>query len=135
MTIVEVEDQIAAPLEKVWDLVSDFTGFVESQGLPCTPDGEGIGMTRTLVLGGATIVERLEELDEATHTTSYSIVEAPLPVTGYQAWIELSHAGEDLTGIRWWGSFEPQGDEAPVVEMIRGIYTGGIAGIKKTLGA
>lgn len=134
MTIVEVEDRIAAPLEKVWAMVSDFTGFVESQGLPCTSDGEGIGMTRSIVVGGVTIVERLEELDEATHTTSYSIVEAPLPVSGYQAWIELSHAGEDLTGIRWWGSFEPQGDEARAVEMIRGVYTGGIAGIKKTLG-
>lgn len=134
MTTVEVEDRIDAPLEKVWALVSDFTGLVEAQGVTCTATGEGIGMTRTLSLGGATIVERLEELDEATHTTSYSILEAPLPLTGYQAWIELSHAEEGKTGIRWWGHFEPQGDEQPVAEMIKGIYTSGIAGIKKALG-
>lgn len=134
MTTVEVEDRIAAPLEKVWTLVSDFTGFVEAQGLPCIAEGEGVGMTRTLSLGGATIIERLEELDPGTHTTSYSIVESPLPLTAYQAWIRLTDTGDGDTHIRWWGTFEPTGgDEASVSEMISGIYTGGIAGIKKVL--
>ncbi|HET6965694.1 MAG TPA: SRPBCC family protein [Acidimicrobiales bacterium] len=136
MTTVEVEDSIAAPLEKVWALVSDFTGFVEAQGMTCKSQGEGIGMTRTIELGGASITERLEELDDGTHTTSYSIVESPLPVTGYQAWIAASEASDGTTQIRWWSTFEPAGgDEAAVSDMISGIYSSGIAGIKKALGA
>lgn len=131
---MEVEDRIAAPLERTWQLVSDFGGFVEAQGVPCKTQGEGIGMTRTMEMGGASITERLEELDEATHTTSYSIVESPLPVGGYQAWIALSGAGDDSTAIRWWSRFEPQGDEEKVAELIRGVYTSGIKGLKKALG-
>lgn len=132
MTTVEVEDRIAAPLEKVWALVSDFTGFVASQGLTFTSEGEGIGMTRTIELFGSTITERWEELDEDNHTTSYSIVQSPLPLGGYQAWIALTDEGPGATGIRWWSKFEPVGaDEESTVEMVRGVYTAGIEGIKK----
>lgn len=135
MTTVEVEDRVAAPLEKVWALVSDFTGFVEAQGVPCTSEGEGVGMTRTMEMRGATVVERLEELDEATHTTSYSIVSAPLPLRGYQAWIALSEADDGSTAVRWWGSFEPEGtDERATSNLVGGIYRAGIAGLKKALG-
>lgn len=136
MTTVEVEDTIAAPLDEVWALVSDFTGFIEAQGVPCTAQGEGIGMTRTLDMRGAQIVERLEELDQATYTTSYSIVSAPLPLRAYQAWIALSDAGSGSTAIRWWGTFEPDGtDEQSASDLVGGIYRAGIAGIKKAVEA
>ena len=136
MTTVEVEDRIAAPLEKVWAVVSDFTGFIEAQGVPYTSDGEGIGMTRTISMGGAEVTERLEELDEPTHTTSYSIVSAPLPLRDYQAWIALRDAEDGSTGIRWWSNFEPEGaDEQSAADMVRGIYRAGIAGLKKAVGA
>jgi hypothetical protein len=134
MSKVEVNDTIPSPLSTVWALVSDFTGFLEVQGVPCTSEGAGIGMTRTITVFGPPLTERLEELDENTHTTSYSIVESALPLTDYQAWIQLTAAGEDSTSIRWWGQFEPTGDdEARVTAMIQGIYEGGIAGLKKAL--
>lgn len=134
MTTVEVADRIGAPLERVWGLVSDFTGFIDAQGLSYTAEGQGIGMTRTLKVGGASITERLEELDETTHTTSYSIVESPLPVAGYRAWIALSDAGDGATTLRWWGTFQAEGDEQKAAGMIRGVYEAGVAGLKKALG-
>jgi ligand-binding SRPBCC domain-containing protein len=130
---VEVNDRIPAPLERVWALVSDFTGMVEALGIPYTAQGEGIGMTRTLTMSGTSVTERLEELDEATHTTSYSILESPFPLSGYQAWIALEDAGEGTTAIRWWSEFEPVGDEQAAADLVRGIYAGGIAGITKVL--
>lgn len=133
MSTVEVTDTIASPLDKVWAFVSDFTGFLEAQGVPCTSEGEGIGMTRTITAFGPPLTERLEELDESTHRTSYSIVESSLPIKDYQAWIELTDAGRDTTSIRWWSRFEPTEDEESAQAMVRGIYEAGVAGIKKTL--
>ncbi|MDA8046949.1 MAG: SRPBCC family protein [Actinomycetota bacterium] len=133
MATADVKDRIDAPIEEVWAVVSDFIGMIAKMGTPVTAEGEGIGMTRTLEVQGARIVERLEELDPANHTTSYSIVEAPLPLTGYQAWIALSDGGDGTTGIRWWSTFEPVGSEEDAVKLCCSIYEGGIAGLKKIL--
>ncbi len=132
MALAEVKDLIQAPIEDVWGIVSDFVGMIEKMGTPVTAEGEGIGMTRTLSMQGISIVERLEELDDSTHTMSYSIVEAPLPVTGYQSWITLDTA-DGATAIRWWATFEPVGSEDDAVALVRSIYEGGIAGLKKLL--
>jgi hypothetical protein len=135
VTSVEVEDRIVAPLADVWGLVGDFTGFLEKQGLPCTSEGSGIGMTRTLSLAGNSITERLEELDEDSHRTSYSIVRSSLPLRDYKAWIELTADGDDATRIRWWGRFEPNGtDEQSARNLVSGVYRSGIAGIRRALG-
>lgn len=134
MARVEIEDEIAAPLPEVWALVSDFAGFVERQGIPCTTEGSGLGMTRSISMAGTSITERLEELDEASHTTSYSIVESTLPLRDYQGWIHLVDAG-DHTRIRWWSVFEPDGtDEDSARELVAGAYREGIAGIRRGLG-
>ena len=134
MSKVEVQDEIEAPVADVWKLVSDFTGFLTAQGIPCTGEGEGIGMVRTIAMRGMTIKERLEELDDATYTTSYSLLEHNFPFTDYRAWVRLEDAGEGRTSIRWWGTFEPVGaTETEVSEMISGIYTAGVAGIKKVM--
>ena len=133
MATVQVEDEIAAPLEDVWALVSDFTGMIEKMGTPVTAEGEGIGMTRTIEVGGTRLTERLEELDPATHTTSYSIVAGNLPFRGYQAWIALTAAGPGRTTIRWWSTFDPVGSEEEATVLCRSIYQGGIAGLSRIL--
>lgn len=134
MSKAEVTGTISAPLERVWAVVGSFTGLMDASGTPYTTEGEGIGMTRTLDVMGSTITERFEELDEANHLTSYSIVESPLPVANYRAWIELTAAGDDETGIRWWSQFEPVGtDETQIVALIEGIYQGGIKSIQKAV--
>ena len=134
MSKAEVTGTISAPLARVWAIAGSFTGLMDASGTPYTTEGEGIGMTRTLDVMGSTITERLEELDEASHTTSYSIVASPLPVENYQAWIELTEADSGTTSIRWWSEFEPKGaDEDQIVALLVSIYEGGIKSIQKAV--
>ncbi|MEM7337112.1 MAG: SRPBCC family protein [Actinomycetota bacterium] len=133
---VVVTDTIAAPIADVWRLAADFGGLDEiMDGIDaCETEGEGIGMLRTLAMGGGSVVERLEELDESAHRMAYSIISAPLPFKDYYAAIDLTEA-EGGTGISWSGSFEPDGVPAEKAERLaQGIYAGGIEGFKKALG-
>jgi len=127
-----VEGVIAAPLDDVWKVVSDFVGLVATQGLPVEGEGKGIGMLRTLTMGPNKIVERLDGLDDATHTTSYSIVSGPLPVSDCRGTIHLSAAGDHATHITWTANFEPAGmAEADAVQMMQKAYGGGIKALNR----
>lgn len=133
MAEVAVEDRIDAPIEVVWDFVSDFVGFVEAQGLPVTGEGDGVGMTRTINMNGIEVVERLESCEPASHSLSYSIARSPLPLEDYLGTIRLHEDGPDRTRIQWTGRFQPPegNDPAPMLE---GIYRGGITFMQKHLG-
>ena len=127
-----VEDNITAHIDEVWKVVSDFPGVIALMGVPVESEGEGIGMTRSVAMGEAKIVERLEALDPATYSTSYSIVSGPFPLTGYYSTIRLAPAGDRETRITWSGRFEPDGiTEEEAVKMIEQVYAGGIKGIQK----
>ena len=133
---VTVTDTINAPIADVWRLASDFGGLDRiMDGIDsCETEGEGIGMTRTLPMGGGAVVERLEELDESAHRMAYSIISAPLPFKDYYAAIDLAEV-DGGTGITWSGRFEPDGVPAEKAERLaHNIYAGGIAGFKKALG-
>jgi hypothetical protein len=119
----------------VWKLVGDFGGFVEAMGLPVTMSGEGVGSTRTIELGG-TNVERLEELDNDAKRLVYSLVSGPLPVKDYRSTMQLVAIGDGRTRLEWSSTFEPDGiAEGDAITAIRGIYTGGIAGLQARFGA
>jgi Polyketide cyclase / dehydrase and lipid transport len=126
------EGDVPAGIEDVWKVVSDFVGVIALMGVPVDSEGEGVGMTRSVAMGGTRITERLEALDPDTYSTSYSIVTGPIPVTGYLSTIRLTSAGDATTHITWSGRFEPDGiSEADAVKMIEQVYAGGIKGIQK----
>lgn len=136
MASVKITDRIAAPADKVWDLIGDFggvsryaTGFKQVE---CA--GTGVGAIRSITLPNDTkIQERCELHDAARRILDYSIVSGPLPVSNYLARIQLAEDG-DGTRIEWSSSFEPKGiTEAQAIAMIEGVYQGGIAGLKKAL--
>lgn len=133
MATTQVEGEIAAPVDDVWKVVSDFGGFIEAQGMPAEVEGRGVGAVRKVTLGSAVIVERLESLDEENRSTSYSIVEGPLPATGYLATIRVEPAGDAATRIEWSSTFEPAGgmSEADVAEILANVYRGGIKGLQR----
>ena len=85
-------------------------------------------------MGGISIKERLEGLDEATKTYSYSIIEGPIPAKDYLATVTVSDAGSGRTQISWSCTFEPEGaPEADLVKLFEGIYQGGIAAAEKAV--
>ncbi len=140
MSEVKVSEEVGASAEAVWKLLRDFGGIQKwAAGIEsCSVDGEGIGAVRTLgVAGGASLQERLEAFDDQRRTFSYSIIGAsPLPVTDYLSKVEVTQTGPDSSRVDWSASFEPKGiSEEQAQQIVRGIYTGGIDGLKKTLGA
>lgn len=137
MSEVLVKEEVNASADAVWELVRDFGGVLKwSSALEsCEFEGEGVGAVRTLHMPGApAIVERLESLDDATKSFSYSIVEGPLPLDDYLSTLKVSDRGADRCEVEWRSTFEPKGaPEEQVVGLIRGVYEGGIKGIRQAL--
>ncbi|MBP2586968.1 uncharacterized protein YndB with AHSA1/START domain [Streptomyces sp. PvR006] len=129
---------IPASPDSVWQLIGGFDSLPD--WLPYIPTsrlGEG-GRVRTLTnKDGGEIVERLESFDDKARSYSYSILQAPFPVTGYLSTLSV-HAGPDETTARveWTGTFTPDGvgdDEA--VALFHGIYRDGLAALHATITA
>jgi carbon monoxide dehydrogenase subunit G len=138
MASVKVTDRIEASADRVWELVRDFGGIqrwaagIESVSV----SGEGVGAVRTITMGTLSLQERLEALDDRSRTLSYSIVgDHPLPFGDYLATIRLAEDGDGCQ-VDWSSTFTPRaGADAQAAGMVEGIYRGGIAGLKKALGA
>src|SRR5262245_25677393 len=124
MARVEVQDEIDAAKETVWEVVSDFGGVkrISPDVESCAVEGNGVGAVRTIHLNGIKIQERLEGLDPKGYTFSYSMLEGPIPFKNYLAHVVLSDAGPKRTTINWSGTFEPAGMPAEQLEqLVRGI--------------
>ena len=140
MTKVEVSGTVAAPAAEVWALVRDFGGIAKWAGpmlQNLSVEGSGIGAVRRASLpGGLSLAERLEALDEKGRSLSYAIVEkSPIPVKSYLSTMRVVETGPNECRLDWTSRFEPDGaTEEQAQNMIRGVYTNGIAGIRKALG-
>ena len=136
MTTVQVVDSINADIKAVWAILGDFGGL--KVGGPITAvetTGEGVGAVRTITMGGANVVERLEAYDPENFSFTYAITndDCPLPVSNYSATVKITSDGDGCC-VDWTGNFDAKGPEDQAMDIIRGIYQGGIAGAKKALG-
>lgn len=138
MVSVKVSERIEATADAVWELFRDFGGIQRfSPGIEKVEvAGAGIGAVRTITLpGGVSLQERLEAFDERGRRLQYAIVGGPIPVTNYLATIEVKDEGSQACRIDWSSHFEAKGmADDSARRMIEGVYTGGIAGVKKALG-
>jgi hypothetical protein len=141
MSEVKVSERVGAPAAKVWELLGDFGGIAKWAGPmleSCTVEGSGVGAVRTIGLpGGASIRERCEAYDAAKRALTYAIIgKSPIPVRGYVSNCRVVETGANECRVDWEGRFEPDGvPEEQAQGMVRGIYTGAIAGLRKSLGA
>ncbi len=137
MTVVKVVEDIKGPADKVWAAISDF-GNVRVGGPVTSVDieGKGVGMVRTIGMGGGRVIERLDRHDSSARVFSYSIVndDCPLPVSGYSSTVTVTDKGDGTTTVDWTGTFEPKGSEAEASTIVEGIYRGGIARARKAVG-
>ena len=138
MTTAKVSETINASADAVFAILGDFAG-IEGPGIEAkTIEGEGIGMTRTLTMGGAAVVERMDNHDPNSRTLTYSIQneDAPLPFSGYVATLTVTPTGDNQCRVDWFGNFEPKGaSEEDAIKLAQGIYLGMIKGAGKKLAA
>lgn len=136
MAEVHEQGELGAGVDEVWKVVGDFGGFLASLGIPCEVSGDGVGATRTISMGPAPTVERLEELDEDAKRLAYSIVEGEFPFTGYLSTMQLSPAGDGRTLIEWSSTFTPNEgtSDDDAAALVSSIYRGGIKGLQARFG-
>jgi len=141
MSEVKVSERVAAPAAKVWELLGDFGGIAKFGGTmlqSCRVEGSGVGAVRTIGLpGNQSIQERCDAYDAAGRALTYSIIgKSPIPVRDYRSTCRVVETGANECRVDWEGRFEPDGvPEEQAQGLVRGIYTGAIAGVRKLLGA
>jgi hypothetical protein len=99
-------------------------------------EGKGVGMTRTIGMGGGKVIERLDRHDAQAMVFAYSIVndDCPLPVRSYSSTVKITDKGDGTCNVTWSGTFEPRGaSEADASRVVAGIYRGGIARARATV--
>ena len=138
MSEAKVVKVIKAPADDVWAQLGNFSGIKAGGGIDSVSfEGEGVGMTRTIVMGGRPVVERLEVHDADQRTFTYAIIndDSPLPFSNYSATVLITDNGDGTSTVDWTGTFEPRGvEEADAINMATGIYAGAIKGARVALG-
>lgn len=135
MAKVKMETKLVVPANILWDAIGRFGALGDWHPAveKCLSDGESKGSTRKLSLvGGGSIVERLEHISNKEKLYRYSITDSPLPVAGYTAEIRVKDNGDGTSTVEWSSNFEPKGakmDEA--VKVIQGIYQAGFDNLNK----
>ena len=135
MAKVSVQSKVDAPVDKVWELIGHFNALPDWHPAVSRSELEDGGKQRRLELvGGGSIVERLDEHDHDARTYRYSIVSAPLPVMNYQATIRVLEDKDGNAVVEWESEFQPMGAENDAVAAIQGIYEAGFENLKKMMG-
>lgn len=119
---------IDAPADEVWKVVRDF-GNGEWMGVDLDVEGEGVGAHRTLAIGGTSITEACERLDDDARVLGYSITDSSgMPFDDYHATITVNGDGSGAEVV-WSATYEPN-DPAAATATLDAIYSGGFAALK-----
>ncbi len=115
--------------DEVWQLIGGFGALPD--WLPYIPKSKVTDGGRVRHLDnpdGQTIIERLEKYDFTARTYSYSILQAPFPVTGYLATISVTPTnGGKGSHVEWSGTFTPKGiNDEEAHNLFQGIFSDGL---------
>jgi ribosome-associated toxin RatA of RatAB toxin-antitoxin module len=135
MTKISMSTDLDVSADQVWQLVGNFNALPDWH-----PEVEKSELTkkgqerRLSLVGGGTVVERLEKIDDKARTYSYSIVDSPLPIKNYKATIKVTGTGKGCK-LEWSSEFEPNaGFENDVMKDLQGLYQSGFDNLKKMFG-
>jgi hypothetical protein len=130
---------IAASAPRVWDVIGDFNALPKWHPAFARSEEERQGdhtIRRLVLTNGATLVERLEEKNDAERYYSYTILEGPVPVRNYRSTIHVRPAADAASStIEWYGTFEAADGvpETDAERLIRDIYRAGLDNLRKKL--
>jgi Polyketide cyclase / dehydrase and lipid transport. len=136
MAKVSMSTELDVSSNAVWNLVGGFNTLPDWHPAVEKSELEKEGSMRRLSLvGGGTVIEKLEKMDDKNRLYSYSIIDSPLPVVNYMATLKVTDLGKGKTKVEWSSEFKPSGaSEADAVKVIQGIYQAGFNNLKKLLG-
>ena len=114
MPRVYVSAVIDAPVERVWEKARDFNGHHAWHPIIADSTIEGglrsdtVGCVRNFGLkGGGRLREQLVSFSDRERSYTYTILQSPLPLTGYVATFQLHRVTEgNRTFAEWWADFE-----------------------------
>lgn len=124
-------EKIAAPADKVWATVRQF-GDGSWMGVEMMCDGEGEGAVRRIAMGGGSIAERCERVDDEARVLGYTIVDGAVPFTDYHSTMEVAEDGRGSL-LTWSATYEPIGDPAQAESVVQMIYSNGSQALKRYL--
>ena len=138
MAKVRMETKLAASPEILWQTIGGFNALPAWHPAVAKSEstGETKGSTRTLSLvGGGSIVERLEELSPTERVYRYSIVSGPLPVADYAAEIRVIDNKDGTSTVEWSSEFQPKNASEPdAIKAIQGVYQAGFDHLRTMFG-
>jgi uncharacterized protein YndB with AHSA1/START domain len=137
MAKVSSATELPVPAATVWAVIGNFNALPDWHPAVAKSElkKEGGGTLRKLSLvGGGTIEEKLEQIDDKERLYTYTIVSGPLPVNNYTATLRVSDGGKGCK-VEWSSEFEAKGaPEGDAVAAISGIYEAGFENLKKMFG-
>ena len=136
MTKVSMSTNLNASADQVWSMIGRFNALPDWHPSVEKSELTEAGQTRKLSLvGGGTITEKLETIDDNARTYTYSISDSPLPVANYTATIKVTGSGDDST-VEWSSEFDPTSGTAPedAMKAILGVYQAGFDNLRKMFG-
>lgn len=136
MAKVSMSTELDVSSNAVWDLIGGFNTLPDWHPAVEKSELEKEGSMRRLSLvGGGTVIEKLEKMDDKNRLYSYSIVDSPLPVMNYTATLKVTDLGKGKTRVEWSSEFKPTGaSETDATKIIQDIYQAGFDNLKKMLG-
>jgi len=134
MVSVVVEKEIPVPAEKVWALLADFGDISWSGMTNVVVEGEGVGMTRRIIVGeGQEALERLDARDAEQMTFTYSILSGnAMPINNIQGSPKVSVVDDQNCILSWTITGAEEGiSESEAQEMLSGFYSGLLGVVSK----
>ena len=134
-----ITERVAAPIDRVWEVLSDFSAMQKrTAGLTrFTVEGSGAGAVRTFQIGDGPIMrERLEIFDPDRYYFAYALL-PPAFMENYLGDVQLNPDGPDACFIVWSGRCTVASAEEAAERRVflENVYRNGIAWARKELGA
>ncbi|MEM5688192.1 SRPBCC family protein [Bacillus cereus] len=120
--------------EQVWQLIGGFNSFQTGYHIyPSSKLTEGGRVRHLANPDGDTIIERLEVFNEKERYYTYSIINAPFPVTNYLSTIQVKESTESNTSVvEWSGTFTPvEVSDEEAINLFHGIYSDGLKALQQ----
>lgn len=140
MTAVNLAERFPVPAETIWNVIGSFGGMPDWH--PAVEKSEtksdgGVTVRTLTLVGGGTIVERLEKNQPNERTYTYTILSGPLPVADYTGSLKVK-ADDESKGciVEWSSEFKPKGvSDNEASAAIRGVYEAGFENLRRMFGA